>query len=62
MQNSLCKAFHKAFRALKTSGFTIEDSHLTDLDMVKKLFIIVLLAFVWVYKAGIYLESIITIK
>jgi hypothetical protein len=51
-----------AFRALKSSGFNIEDTHLTDLDRIRKLFALVLIAFAWVYKAGIYLDSIIPIK
>jgi len=51
-----------AFKALKTSGFNIEDTHLTDIDRVNKLFALVLVAFVWAYKAGIYLDSICPIK
>ena len=51
-----------AFRALKTSGFNIEDTHLTDLDRVEKLFALVLVAFVWAYKAGIFLNSVCPIK
>jgi hypothetical protein len=46
------------FRALKTSGFNIEDTHLTDLDRVAKLLALVMVAFVWAYKAGIYLDKI----
>jgi hypothetical protein len=51
-----------AFRALKTSGFNIEDTHLTDLDRVAKLLALVMVAFVWAYKAGIYLNKIRPIK
>jgi hypothetical protein len=51
-----------SFKALKSSGFNIEDTHLTDLDRIRKLFALVLVAFAWVYKAGIYLDSIIPIK
>lgn len=51
-----------AFRALKTSGFNIEDTHLTEIDRVSKLFALVLVAFVWAYKAGIFLDTIIPIK
>ena len=51
-----------AFKALKTSGFNIEDTHLTDIDRINKLFALVLVAFVWAYKAGIYLNSIRPIK
>ena len=51
-----------AFKALKTSGFNIEDTHLTDLDRVNKLFALVLIAFVWAYKIGIYLNELCPIK
>jgi len=51
-----------AFKALKTSGFNIEDTHLRDLERINKLFSLVLIAFVWAYKAGIFLDSICPIK
>lgn len=51
-----------AFRALKTSGFNIEDTHLTDIERINKLFALVLVAFVWAYKAGIYLNELCPIK
>lgn len=51
-----------AFKALKTSGFNIEDTHLTDLDRIEKLFALVLVAFVWAYKIGIYLNELYPIK
>ena len=34
-----------AFKALKTSGFNIEDTHLTDVDRIEKLFALALVAF-----------------
>jgi len=46
-----------AFRALKTSGFNIEDTHLTDIDRIEKLFALVLIAFTWAYLVGIYLHQ-----
>jgi hypothetical protein len=46
-----------AFKALKSSGFNIEDTHLADIDRLSKLFALVLVAFVWAYKAGIFLDS-----
>lgn len=46
-----------AFKALKSSGFNMEDTHLTDIDRIEKLLSLVLIAFVWVYKIGIYLNS-----
>lgn len=51
-----------AFKALKTSGFNIEDTHLTDIDRINKLFALVLVAFVWAYKVGIFFNSICPIK
>jgi hypothetical protein len=51
-----------AFKALKTSGFNIEDTHLTDIVRIKKLFALVMIAFVWAYKAGIFLNALSPIK
>jgi len=42
------------FRALKTSGFNLEDTHLIDLDRISKLLCLLCIAFVWAYLAGIY--------
>jgi hypothetical protein len=46
-----------AFKALKTSGFNIEDTHLKDIDRIEKLFSLVLIAFTWSYLVGIYLHQ-----
>lgn len=46
-----------AFRALKTSGFNMEDTHLTDIYRIEKLFALVLVAFVWAYIIGDYLHN-----
>jgi hypothetical protein len=43
-----------AFRALKSSGFNIEDTHLTDLSRIEKLFSIVMVAFAWAYVVGVF--------
>jgi transposase len=43
-----------AFKALKSSGFNIEDTHLRDLARVEKLFSIVMLAFAWAYVVGVF--------
>lgn len=51
-----------AFKALKSSGFNIEDTHLTEMDRVEKLFALVLIAFTWAYKIGIKLNDLIPIK
>jgi hypothetical protein len=51
-----------AFRALKTSGFNIEDTHLTDIERINKLLALVIIAFTWAYIAGISLDEIVPIK
>ncbi len=51
-----------AFRALKTSGFNIEDTHLADIGRIEKLFCIGNGCFVWAYKAGVCLNAIYPIK
>jgi len=51
-----------AFRAMKSSGFNLEDTHLTDIDRIAKLVALVMVAFVWAYKAGIFLNEIRPIK
>ncbi|MFK5972490.1 MAG: transposase [Flavobacteriaceae bacterium] len=45
------------FKAMKSSGFDIEKTHLTDLERIEKLVLLVMLAFVWCYKVGIYLHQ-----
>jgi len=42
------------FKALKTSGFNLEDTHLIDLDRISKLLCLLCIAFIWAYLAGIY--------
>jgi hypothetical protein len=46
-----------AFRALKTSGFNIEDTHLAEIARIEKLFALVIVAFTWAYRVGIYLHQ-----
>lgn len=45
------------FRAMKSSGFDIEKTHLQDIKRIEKLFLLVMIAFVWCYKIGIYLHE-----
>lgn len=45
------------FRALKTSGFNIEKTHLTDLRRIEKLLSLVFIAFLWCYLVGIHLHE-----
>lgn len=40
------------FKAMKSAGFNIEDTHLTDLKRIEKLILLVMVAFVWCYNIG----------
>jgi hypothetical protein len=42
------------FKAFKSTGFHLEDTHLTDYKRLDKLLMLTALAFVWAYKTGIY--------
>lgn len=42
------------FKAVKSAGFHIEDTHLTDQKRLEKLFAVVAIAFVWIYLIGQY--------
>lgn len=46
-----------SFKAMKSSGFDIEKTHLQDTDRIRKLLLLVMIAFVWCYKVGIYLHE-----
>jgi hypothetical protein len=46
-----------AFKALKTSGFNIEKTHLADMERIEKLLAPELIAFTWSYLLGIYLHE-----
>lgn len=45
------------FRGLKSSGFNLEDTHVTHLDRLEKLILLVMIAFVWCYKIGDYMDQ-----
>jgi hypothetical protein len=45
------------FKALKSSGFDMENTHLQDLRRIEKLLCLVMIAFVWCYKVGDYLDK-----
>lgn len=45
------------FRGLKSSGFNLEDTHVTHLDRLEKLILLVMIAFVWCYKIGDHIDS-----
>lgn len=42
------------FRAFKTAGFNLEDTHLTDYQRLDKLLMLTAIAFHWAYNTGIY--------
>lgn len=46
-----------AFKALKSSGFNIEDTHLTDIKRIERLFSLVMVAFAWAYLVGIFRDE-----
>lgn len=46
-----------AFKALKTSGFNLEKTHLTDLRRFEKLLSVVFIAFFWAFLTGIYIHD-----
>jgi len=41
------------FKAMKISGFNIENNHLIDMERISKLIALIAFAFVWAYKAGL---------
>ena len=45
------------FRAMETSGFDIEKTHLQQIERIEKLILLVMIAFVWCYKVGIHLHQ-----
>jgi len=45
------------FRALKTSGFNLEDTHVTHPERLEKLIMLVMIAFIWCYKIGDFIDT-----
>jgi hypothetical protein len=45
------------FKAMKSSGFDIEKTHLKDIQRIEKLILLVMIAFISCYKIGIYLHQ-----
>lgn len=45
------------FRGLKSSGFNLEDTHVVHLDRLEKLIALVMIAFIWCYKIGDYIDA-----
>lgn len=52
----------KLFGHLKTKGFNFESTHLTNLERIKKLIALVLIAFVWSYLVGVWIDNVTRIK
>ena len=47
---------------MKSNGFDIEKTHLNKIDRIEKLLLLVMIAFLWCYKVGIYLHNLKPIK
>ena len=45
------------FKAFKSSGFNIENTHVTDQKRLEKLFMIIMIALIWCYKIGDYIDE-----
>ena len=45
------------FGELQSSGFNIKDTHVTDLERLEKLYSLTIIAFVFPYKIGDYLNE-----
>jgi hypothetical protein len=50
------------FKAIKSAGFHIEDTHLKDQERLNKLLAVVAIAFLWVYRVGEYNNTITPIQ
>ncbi len=55
-------ANRNGLKALKSSGYNLEDTHFTEADRVQKLFALVIIAFTWAYIVGIELDILNPIK
>lgn len=45
------------FKGMKSSGFDIEGSHVRDHSRMSNLFAIIMIAYVWCYLVGIYINE-----
>lgn len=45
------------FKAMKSSGFNIEDTHVIAMDRLEKLILLTMMAFAWCYRVGDYLDQ-----
>lgn len=46
-----------AFKSFKSSGFNLEDTHLTDPKRIEKLFALVCIAYTWAYRVGEFIHQ-----
>jgi len=44
------------FKGMKSSGFNIEDTHVTHIDRLEKLIMLTMIAFLWCYRVGDYID------
>ena len=44
----------KLFKAMESSGFNIEDTHVRELELIERLVAMVCITLVWVYLIGDY--------
>jgi len=45
------------FKGLKSSGFNIEDTHVTDIERLEKLIRLTMIAFTWCYRIGDHIDT-----
>lgn len=45
------------FKGLKSSGFNIEDTHVTDIERLGKLIRLTMIAFTWCYRIGDHIDT-----
>lgn len=50
------------FGAFKTRGFNFEDTHMTDLEKLKKLIVLVSIAYSWCVMVGLWITETITVR
>ena len=47
------------FKAMKTSGFNIEDTHLKHIDRIERMFAVMTIAFAWAYIVGVIKDALV---
>lgn len=50
------------FKAMKTQGFNLEDTHITNPERLERLMGAMVIAFAWSYKLGDYIDDVCPIK